>query len=202
MKPVVSPRVVRVTALAVTVAGIVAAVATALAGLVLADGYHPGSPGSPAHVLGTPAAHSAEWVDRHQLASLALLALVVVVAALVVWVVVTGSGRPGAPILAAVLIAMAGALATMVTRGLVRFDQVALRQVTVGLDMAGYWSAAFDADVLFVLVDGVQVSPQAYAAAVLVHLVAPVVAAAALLVVAGELLRDGDLPPPEPAWSV
>jgi hypothetical protein len=180
----------------------VAAGVTAYAGAVLARTYRPARPGTPVYLLSPHAARSVVWVDRHRVASLLLLVLVVVAALLVTWVVVAGRARWGTTTMVAVVMAAVAALATVVTRELVLFDQLALRQVTVGTDVAGYWTAAFDDEVLFALVDGAQVSQQAYATARLVHLAAPVVAAAALLVVAVGLVRAGDPPTPEPDWSL
>ena len=75
--------------------------------------------------------------------------------------------------------AIAG-LATSFTQGLVRWDQLALWRVTVGKNIQGYWPAAFDKDVRFVLVGGSEVSQTTYRIALLAHLGAAVVALVAL----------------------
>ncbi len=166
---------------------------------VLAGTYHPSRPGTPAHLLPPEVARSEVWVDRHRMASDALLALVVVTAVLVAGAVVAGRVRRGAPVVAAVVVAVVAALATVLTRDLVLFDQLALHQVTVGTDLDGFWTAAFDEQVRFVLVGGAEVSRRAYATALVVHLAAPLVAGAALSAAAIGLVRSGDEPaPPEP----
>lgn len=196
------PRSVRPAAVTATVLAAVAAVVTAYTGAVLAGTYRPGAPGAPTHLLPPQVARSVVWVDRHRVASVVLLALVVVAAVLVAGAVVAGRVRRGAPVVAAMLVAVVAALGTALTHDLVLFDQLALRQVTVGTDLDGFWTAAFDEQVRFVLVGGTEVSRRAYATAVVVHLAAPVVAGAALSAVAIGLVRSGGEPAaPEPDQS-
>jgi quinol-cytochrome oxidoreductase complex cytochrome b subunit len=94
-------------------------------------------------------------------------------------VVVAQRGRSGGwrgrHVAVAIAAVVAAGLASYTTR-LVRWDQLALRAVTVGTSIDGYWAAAFHHGVRFVLVDGNEVSQRAYATALVVHLVAPVVA--------------------------
>lgn len=80
------------------------------------------------------------------------------------------------------LIGVVAALATLLlsltaslTWYLVEWDQLALRAVTTGSDVAGLWAARSD-EVRFVLVGGVEVAPDTYARWLFVHLAAPVVA--------------------------
>jgi len=78
---------------------------------------------------------------------------------------------------------------TMITRPLVEWDQLALRAVTVGSDVDGYWTAAFGDDVRFVLTRSTEVSQREYGAVLITHLAAPVVAAIALLIVGAVVRR-------------
>lgn len=71
-------------------------------------------------------------------------------------------------------VAVAAAAITLLTRGVVTWDQLALSSVTVGSDISGYWTAAFDYQVLFVLVDGTEESRSEYALALVAHLASPV----------------------------
>lgn len=156
--------------------------ATVLFGAVLADAYRPG-PAFNEPVDGPPAVvRSRAWTDRHDLAvTLFLLANgVAVVAAL--FVATRGADRRrAAALIAGPVVAFGTAVLTMATRGAVQFEQLAISAVAVASDLSGYWYAAFDDNVRFVVLDGVEVSQGTYATAVVVHLAAPVVGLLALI---------------------
>jgi hypothetical protein len=80
------------------------------------------------------------------------------------------------------LVALGAVLATVATRGSVQFEQLAISEVAVASELSGYWYAAFDDGVRFLIVDGVEVRQRPYATAVVVHLAAPVVGLLALIV--------------------
>lgn len=148
--------------------------------------YRPSAPGVDPAVLDGAARSSATWLDVHQGALVVLLALLVVVLVTAPAVVAEEGRGPGRPV-AAGLVALVGGIGAAVgalTTGMVAWDQVALRDVTVGTDLAGWRLAAFDDRVRFVLVDGVEVTPGTYAAALVTHLAGPVVALAALVAIA------------------
>ena len=140
-----------------------AAVATAALGFVLADVYFP------------QGQSSATWEDWHLAAAVALL--LTAVAAGVVGLVRRSVLVPVCAVTAAV-----GAIVTLLTRPLVAWDQLGLWAVTVSTALSGYWPAAFDDEVRFVLVGATEVSPGEYAVVLAVHLGSSVVAVAALLV--------------------
>jgi hypothetical protein len=111
------------------------------------------------------------------------------------------AGRPvprGAVVATSFIVAVAAAIVTSLTRHLVEFDYVGLRSVTVGLDMSGYWFAAFDDNVRFIFVHNRRVSQGEYIPALIAHLAAPILGVAALAIIAWTLLsptsRDGRTP--------
>lgn len=118
-----------------------------------------------------------------------------VFAAVVVGVVIgLRSSRPAvssgrAAIVASAVTVIAGVL-TVATRPLVQWDQLALWAVTTGSDVGGYWYAAFDEGVRFVLLGGSEVSQRRYAATLVVHLIAPVVAGVGAGLSIGTLIRQ------------
>jgi hypothetical protein len=139
-----------------------AAVATAALGFVLTDVYEPQDQGS-------------AWRDWHLVAGVLFLLASAVAA-------IAGAVRRSVLVPACAAVATVAAVVTLLTRSLVAWDQVGLRSVTVGTDVAGYWTAAFDDEVVLVLVGGTEASPGEYAVALAAHLGAPVLGAAALLV--------------------
>jgi hypothetical protein len=141
--------------------GTLAAATTAVLGFVLADVYRPDDP-------------DAAWRDWQLAAAVAFL--VASAAA-----VLLGMLRHSLPVALCGLVATAGALVTLVTWPLVAWDLVGLRAVTVGTDVSGYWTAASDDQVVLVINGGTELSPGEYAVALLAHLAAPVLGAAALL---------------------
>ena len=155
---------------ALLVVGAVAAVVTAVAGVVLADVYRPGH----------DAPRSDRWRDWQLWAGVAC-----VLASLLAGVVAVRRRRLF--VVACAGVAVLAALVTISTQELVAWDQLALRSVTVGTDVDGYWTAAFGGDVVFVLVGGSEVSQTTYAA--VVHLAAPVLGAAALVTAAVAVRR-------------
>jgi hypothetical protein len=140
----------------------VAAVATAALGFVLADLYRP------------QGQSSATWRDWH-LAAGVLFLLASASAAVV--------GLVRRAVLAAVcaLVATVAALATLLTSPIVAWDLVGVRSVTVVTDVSGYWPAALDDEVVLVINGATELSPGEYAVALAVHLGAPVLGAAALV---------------------
>jgi hypothetical protein len=150
----------------------VAAVATAVLGLVLADVYRP------------QGQSSATWRDWHLATGVAMFLTSAAAGIL-------GLVRRSALLSVCAAAATAAAVVTLVTRPLVAWDQLALRAVTVGTDVSGYWPAAFDDEVLFVLVGGAEASPGEYAVALVLHLGVPVLGAVALLVATAAAARSG-----------
>lgn len=149
-----------------------------LTGWGLARRYHPGPWGD----TGLPAV---AWTRR--LARWHRTAMALAVPATIAWVLLLWPAREarrrGVAIVAG-SVAIALGLVTSLTWDLVRFDQIALRSVTVGVDLSqrGLWWPAFDPDVLFVFVRGREVSRATYARWLLVHLFAPMAAVVALVI--------------------
>ena len=85
--------------------------------------------------------------------------------------------------------ALVGALVAGLTRPMLEGDQLALWAVTVGGNLEGYWSAAADEAVRFVIVDGTEVAPSTYTAVLGLHLGALIVALAGVALVAADLRR-------------
>jgi hypothetical protein len=187
-----APSVVIITRLAVAlaVAGVVAAIAATWAGVILADVYRPHAAelGESTHGGG----RSASWSDRHVRATAVLLATTIGTAAVVGWLRYQTERRllgPGIVTLGCSIAAAAAALVPWLTRVLVQWDHLALRSVTIASDHSGYWPAAFGDDVRHVFVGASEVSQSRYAFTLLVHLGTPMIGAAALAVVAWHLLR-------------
>lgn len=178
-------RVARGLSMAVLGAAVVAAVVAVGTGGWLLFGYRPSADDvDPAFLAGTARA-TTTWTDVHRAALLALLGLLVVVVVLVpVALAGQGRGRRAVGAGVAALVGVVGAVAGAVTIGMVAWDQVALTEVTVGEQLDG-WNVPLGDGVRFVLVDGVEVSPGTYATALVVHLVGPVLALGALVVVGG-----------------
>jgi hypothetical protein len=152
--------------------GAVSALATVGASVALARVYRP--------TFGGATRESEGWLVLHTTAA-SILGMAAF-AALLVLVWPTGGASPWRrpfPIAAAAIATVVAAVA-IVTRDMVTFEQVAFASVRVGAGESGYWFAAFDPDVAFVLVDGAEVGQSAYAATLLVHLVAPAVAGVSL----------------------
>jgi len=139
-----------------------------------------------------PAGDSARWSDVQGLAALTFFvaAGVALVAIGVEW----RRGRAGWWTLAPAVVGATAAVVVVLTRPLVRWDQLGLWAVTVGQGFTGYWTAAFDSGVRFVFVDGVQVEPGTYATALVVHLGAAVVGVVASTVLVRQVLRGRRTP--------
>ena len=181
----------RTAALIATTVGLVTAAATAGAGIVLAVTYRPHLPQGFGLAVSPEAVRSDQWSDLHLWAGLGLMASAAIVLALLALSALGGRwlARP-LPMLSASMVAAVTAGLTLVTRSLVEWEQLALSAVTVGTNLAGYWTAAFGSGVEFVLVDGTEVSQGTYAVALVGHLAAPVVSGIALVAVGMMLLRD------------
>src|SRR6478752_7763218 len=104
---------------------------------------------------------------------------VVVSTALRAWLVRGRTRGATAVITAANATAVIGVAAALWSWGRVRWDQVALRSVTTGNSFKGLWRPAVSNDLLFLVVGGREVGQHAYLVSVLVHVVAPLVAALA-----------------------
>jgi hypothetical protein len=162
--------------------GAASAVVTFVAAAVPTLSYRPAAPGE--------ATGSTDgWLVLHT--SAASILGMAAFAAFLVLIWRTGGPRPWRrPLpIAATAVATAAAAVGIVTRDMVTFDQIALTSVRVGEGISGYWFAAFDDDVAFLLVDGAEVGQGAYARALVVHLVAPVLAGAALAVAVSSVRR-------------
>ncbi|HSP02041.1 MAG TPA: hypothetical protein VLR27_00975 [Acidimicrobiales bacterium] len=120
------------------------------------------------------------WTPWHRWTTvLWMLAAGASIVTLVVLTVVSDATRRGA--VTALGCAVVTGIATVValaTRGLVQWDQLALWAVAVGGGLDGYWPA-LDDGVRFVLIEGTEVDPGDYGAAVAVHLLAHAVGVAA-----------------------
>jgi hypothetical protein len=173
---------------AVSWAGAAVAVVVALLGFWLARVYRPGPYVAQVAELSGQAAASRGWSDRHQLSSgvLVMLSALVMGLAVVLSVRADVSARYRWRTVGAAVVALVTSVVTVVTRSMVEFEQVALWAVTVGDNLDGYWFAAFSDEVRFVIVDGYELSPTEYGVTLVVHLVAPILAAAALVAVAVE----------------
>lgn len=193
---------VRTATLVVVTVGVVAAIATTLIGVVLADLYRPHAPFADLSQLNPATRRSAEWSDRHQWVGFGFVATTALGLALVAWLRVPTRAltRPAMTLAASAVAAMA-ALVWVATLGPVQWDQLGLWSVTVGTDVDGYWTAAFGTDVRFVLVGGAEVSQGEYATALVAHLGAPVVGLVALLVV-GFTVRSSPMPATDTALHV
>lgn len=179
-------------AIALVVVGTVAAVGAAWAGVVLADIYRPHAPDADLADLPPNLRRSASWSDWHLRATVVFLATTIGASAVVVWLMYRAERLivRRAVVLVCSVAAVTAALVTLLTRGLVEWDQLALRRVIVGSNISGYWFAAFDDDIRYVLVGNSEVSQSQYVPALLAHLGAPMAGAAALMIVALTLLRS------------
>ena len=135
---------------------------------------------------------SVDWPRLlHQAA--AVLIILVAVALLVVGVVVRRGWRPAGALLGLTL-------ALAYTGLLLPWDQLALWAVTVGENFRGMWSAAFDDDVRFVLINGFEISQTTLRLWLLVHSAAlPVAFAVTLALLVGASYRRSS--PSLPATS-
>ncbi|HEX7166595.1 MAG TPA: hypothetical protein VF230_06415 [Acidimicrobiales bacterium] len=172
---------------AIGVVGVALVSLAALSTLVLAVTYRPsGGQSWPSLDAGGGGAFTQWWSVTQAVA----LGAFVFVALLTIAAALTRAPRDGsAPSAASKLVGTAAgagatlaALAAIATKPLVQWDQLALWKVTAGQDAKGYLFAGFDDSVRFVLVGGTEVSQSSFAAMVVVHLVAPVVAAALFVV--------------------
>jgi hypothetical protein len=180
------------TAIALVAVSALAAAVAAWSGIVLADSYLPHAPGVELADL-SPSLRSVDtWSDRQLQAVMLSLVTALAALALVAWLAhgpARVAARPAAVYVCGAA-AVAAAVGTLVTRGNVQWDQLALRSVTGGTDVSGYWFAAFDDDVRSVLVDDDEVSPGRYALVMVVHLAGPVVGAVAMAVAGTTLVRS------------
>lgn len=182
----------RRAAVVVAFLGLATALVATVAGLVLADIYRPHAPGVPSAELPSALRRSDRWTDWHRISSAALVIAATVVLALVVALVIrgqVGGRRRNALLLGAAAVATLMSVVTVLTRPLVEWDQLAIWAVTVGSDIDGYWTAAFGGDVRFVLMGNTEVPQGEYGAVLIVHLVAPAIAAMALVVLGVTLVR-------------
>jgi hypothetical protein len=183
---------VRRAAIALALVGLVAAVGASSAGIVLALDYHPRSAGAHLAVLPPAVQRSSSWGDWHRRSGVAFLASTTGASAVVAWLMFRAE-RPvprRAAVATSSIIAVAAAVVTSLTRHLVEFDYVGLQSVTVGSDMSGYWFAAFDENVRFIVVHNRRVSQGEYIPALIAHLAAPMLGVAALAIIAWTLLSS------------
>jgi quinol-cytochrome oxidoreductase complex cytochrome b subunit len=98
-------------------------------------------------------------------------------------------GLPLALLVAVVLASFTGYL--------VAYEQLALGSITVASGFDGVWAAAFDADVVFILVEGSEVEQSEFARWVLVHVAAvPIVLIALTAAIGRKLTRRTASEPP------
>jgi hypothetical protein len=187
-----SPSRARGLTLVVVAVAIAGAAATSAAGVVLADVFRPHAPGVAQHLLPGMEQHSDRWSGWHRLAASVFLAGASVALPLLLWLLhdAKQAVRHRAVVITASATALVMAVLTLATRVLVEWDQLALRSVTVGTDVSGYWFAGFGKDVLFILVDDHEITQREYVPALLAHLGAPIVGVVALVIVAVALLRN------------
>jgi len=115
------------------------------------------------------------WTAWHRwTAVLWMLAAGASVVALAVLAATADASRRGAIALGGAVVTGIAAAVALATRALVQWDQLALWAVTAGDGLDGYWPV-FDDGVRFVLVEGAEVAPGDYGAALAVHLLAHVV---------------------------
>lgn len=146
-------------------------------GLVLSTSYRPNQAGE-----------SMQDVHRISAGLLVCVGLAALVAA-IGWTV-SARRRPWS---AAPASALFGAVvAASFTGYLLPWDQLALWSVTVGSDVDGVWSAAFDDGVRFVLVGGAEISPSTYRFWVIAHLGLALAAVVALVILVRQGRRRAD----------
>lgn len=178
-------------ALALLGVGVLAGLVVVVSGFVLADLYRPPAPGADPTALPGSVRTSLAWTDRHEWWAVVALVASLVGVGLVAWLQVERMvSIRGALVTLAGLLAVLAPIATMLTRPRVQWQQIGLWAVTVGVDLDGYWVAAFDDRVRFVLVDGSEVTKGEYAVMLVAHLTVPLLGVAALLALLVELLRD------------
>ena len=134
----------------------------------------------------------------HGFASWAALPTVVVAG-----VLLAARARPGERVAPGVLWAVGGAVvvaAAAITGLTIAYDQVAIRTVTAGGNVAGYHRWLWNDDVLFFLVDGTEMAPSTLVKAVLAHTVA-LGGATVAVVTAGWWRVLGRRPVPSPSSS-
>jgi hypothetical protein len=122
------------------------------------------------------------WVLAHVGVTWAWLgACVVAGVALAVLAARRGTARRSAGLaMVGVVVSGIGAAVALATRGMVQWDNIALRAVTVGGGMDGYWDAALDDGVAFVLVEGTEVARGDYGVSLAVHVLGHVIGVAAV----------------------
>lgn len=119
------------------------------------------------------------WTAWHRwTATLWLFATGASAIALAIVTATSGARRRVPFALGGAVVAGLAAAVVLGTRALVQWDQLALWAVTVGDNLDGYWPVFAD-DVRFVLLDGAEVDPGDYGAALAVHLLAHIVGVAA-----------------------
>lgn len=178
------------TPLAVVVQVVVALVAlgVAVTGVLLTDVYRPVGFDGGASPLPPALERSLDVVRWHELGQevlvgAALTGLVLVAAA-------QRPRRPSSPVPAlGAFVGLASSIAAAVSWPLVRWEQLALRAVTVGTELDGLWEAAFGEGILFVIVGGREVSQASVAVWLVVHLVMPAVVLVAATVTTASLVR-------------
>ncbi len=159
---------------------VVVAVVLAVTGVWLTFNYRPNA-AQAWRDLDMPSAGIGWARLTHQVATALLVPLVV--AFLVVGVVASRRWRPATALLVTTL-------ALTWTGFLLPWDQLALWAVTVGTDYQGMIAAAFNDDVRFVLIGGVEISQATLRLWFLVHTVALTVAFAGLLALAARSVRS------------
>lgn len=183
------PRWVSTLGLGLVGAGLASALTSLVSAAWLFERYRPSEPWGDLVSVGA-ADTSSTWSDVHGLSLLALpvlIGLVVVVGPAAV--AEEGRGAHRSVVVGFVaLLGLAAAVAGALSAPLVAWNRLALDGVQVGSDLAG-WRAAFDDQVRWILVDGSIIPPGDYAVIVAVHVMAPIVAAGALVVVGLALRR-------------
>jgi hypothetical protein len=159
--------------------GLVAATGSATVGFVLAEVYVPDATAWPNGELSSELQGSDGWRTAQVALSFLFLAASVALSFAVAWA--ARRTRSSALLLIPAGIAVLTAVVTLTSRPLVEWDQLAMWAVTADIDASGHWTAAFDDRVRFLLIDGQEVSQDDYTLVLLVHLAAPVIGAAALL---------------------
>src|SRR3546814_13394236 len=87
---------------------------------------------------------SAEWSDRHSVASIVLLAASIGSLLVVLWLGRTRALLHPVRVTAACVVAVVAAAVTVLPRARVEWDQLALWAVTGGEGIDGFWVAGFD----------------------------------------------------------
>lgn len=149
----------------------------ALSGVLLGFAYTPASPWD--------VAVERSGLERMLVASHRLTLSVSMLLALV-WLIMSTvlnwRLRSRAVRIVAGVVAVLATTASAVTWPLVQWQQVALWEVTVGIDMVGLLKPAYSEKVRFLLINGAEVSQSTYATWLLIHLITPFVALLSLAV--------------------